>query len=210
MQIKAWAQRLDRMKHELESYEDCQYASVTSADTLYGSEVVHNVLRAARHGAEDAEGEDTEGGDSGAERPPQLVFNPYDSRGTAEHGELSEFIVCEGRVVGTAALLAVGVLHHRSSTWRNRTFSCSDLPCALLRTEMVTRTALRHASASWLEHCINFESMFVANLMPYTIQPNVLAGRVDLPAVFLHRDSLVTSKVQFGKFVTCISMSYGV
>jgi hypothetical protein len=79
-----------------------------------------------------------------------------------------------------------------------------------LRTEMVTRTALRHASASWLEHCINFESMFVANLMPYTIQPNVLAGRVDLPAVFLHRDSLVASKVQFGKFVTCISMSYGV
>jgi hypothetical protein len=75
---------------------------------------------------------------------------------------------------------------------------------------MVTRTALRHASASWLEHCINFESMFVANLMPYTIQPNVLAGRVDLPAVFLHRDSLVASKVQFGKFVTCISMSYGV
>jgi hypothetical protein len=90
MQIKAWAQRLDRMKHELESYEDCQYASVTSADTLYGSEVVHNVLRAARHGAEDAEGEDTEGGDSGAERPPQLVFNPYDSRGTAEHGEFSD------------------------------------------------------------------------------------------------------------------------
>lgn len=63
---------------------------------------------------------------------------------------------------------------------------------------MVTRTALRHSSASWLEHCINFESMFVANLMPYTIQPNVLAGRVDLPAVFLHRDSLVASKVQFG------------
>jgi hypothetical protein len=71
----------------------------------------------------------------------------------------------------------------------------------MLRSEMVTRTALRHASASWLEHCINFESMFVANLMPYTIQPNVLAGRVDLPAVFLHRDSLVASKVQFGTSV---------
>jgi hypothetical protein len=92
LQIKAWAQRLDRMKHELESYDDCQYAAVTSADTLYGSEVVHNVLGSARHGAEDAEGEDTEGGDSGAERPPQLVFNPYDSRGTAEHGELSELL----------------------------------------------------------------------------------------------------------------------
>jgi hypothetical protein len=144
LQIKAWAQRLDRMKHELESYEDCQYASVTSADTLYGSEVVHNVLRAARHGAEDAEREDTEGGDSGAERPPQLVFNPYDSRGTAEHGQLSEFVVCEGRVVSTVALLAVGVLRHRSSALSNRTFpvlTCRVL-CPTLRTEMVTVSCL--------------------------------------------------------------------
>jgi hypothetical protein len=52
---------------------------------------------------------------------------------------------------------------------------------------------------SWLEQCINFEAMFAAHLMPYTVQPNVMIGRVDLAAVFLHRESLLADKIQFGK-----------
>lgn len=79
------------MQAELEHYDDCFYSAVSSADTLYGSEVVHNVLRAASLRAEHEDPADNDEAEGESERAPQIVFVPYDSRGTAEHGE---FWVC--------------------------------------------------------------------------------------------------------------------
>ena len=51
-QATAQAAQLDRLIHELDNHEECIYASVTSADTVYGSEVVHNLLQNAQDACE--------------------------------------------------------------------------------------------------------------------------------------------------------------
>mmetsp|Transcript_29274 Transcript_29274/g.58426 ORF Transcript_29274/g.58426 Transcript_29274/m.58426 type:complete len:787 (-) Transcript_29274:10-2370(-) len=161
------ASHLDRMLHELDNSEECVYASLTTADTVYGSEVVHNLLRTSTGKAGiELEGEDldvtahttaaaiTSGAGGAAEEQginaPKIVFVPYDSRTTAEY-------------------------------------------------ETVTRSSLRRTPSNWLDHCINFDAMFAANLMPYTIQPNVMQGRIDLSAVFFLRDAVMVEKIIFGK-----------
>ena len=77
-------------------------------------------------------------------------------------------------------------------------------------TELVTRNALRQMPDYWLEQCINFDAMFSANLMPYTVQPNVMMGRIDLAAVFLQRESLVAESVKFGEYALCLHVSLSV
>lgn len=68
----------------------------------------------------------------------------------------------------------------------------------------MTRNSLRNMPDYWLEQCISFDAMFAAHMMPYTVQPNVLSGRVELSGVFLLREALLADKVKFGEcFVFC-------
>jgi hypothetical protein len=70
--------------------------------------------------------------------------------------------------------------------------------CAI---EMVVRKGLRYVPEDWLDMCVNFEAMFASHLMPYTVQPNVMLGRLEITSLFLRRASLLEQQITFGSIL---------
>jgi len=57
----------------------------------------------------------------------------------------------------------------------------------------------------WDQRCTDVEAMLHHNLLAYTTQPIPHPGRVDLAAMFLFRDKIVSDNIDLGKVLCSIS-----
>ena len=80
------------------SQDDCMYVSAAPADTIYGSHIVHTLLHSGNTSSNSGSStssstattiDSTSGSGGGL---AEMTLAPYDSKATAEHGEL--FKIC--------------------------------------------------------------------------------------------------------------------
>ena len=85
---------LDQLTKTMASQDDCMYVSAAPADTIYGSHIVHTLLHSGNSssssGSSTATSIDSSSGSGGG--LAEMTLAPYDSKATAEHGEL--FKIC--------------------------------------------------------------------------------------------------------------------